>query len=176
MKIDLTVIENDPLDFAEVLQVPAERLDPARSTGGVEVSLRGNVARNERGFWAQGEVSYHGNLLCTRCLEPVEWQLTESFGLQLCVSEPLPPGEEVELAEEDLDVVFLESESLDLAELAAEQVLLALPMRILCHEECAGLCPRCGGNRNVQGGCTCEDESDPRWGVLRGMRGRLGNG
>ncbi|MBD3871697.1 MAG: DUF177 domain-containing protein, partial [Acidobacteria bacterium] len=49
---------------------------------------------------------------------------------------------ELGLNEDELDVAFLEGDTLDFAELAAEQILLALPMRVVCDESCAGLCPR----------------------------------
>ena len=62
-------------------------------------------------------------------------------------------------------------EVLDLSDMAAEQVLLALPMRVVCAEECAGLCPQCGGNRNLEGACRCEPETDPRWAALRDIVG-----
>ena len=61
---------------------------------------------------------------------------------------------------------------LELSDVAAEQVLLALPMRIICDEACAGLCPRCGNNRNVEGACRCEPEVDPRWDAIRGLADR----
>ena len=72
----------------------------------------------------------------------------------------------------NLDIVFIEDMSYDLKDLAAEQVLLTLPMRVVCSEDCAGLCPNCGGNRNIDGACSCEPEIDPRWEALRGLEGR----
>jgi uncharacterized protein len=78
------------------------------------------------------------------------------------------PGEgEFPIENEELDVAFLRGEELDLADLAVEQVLLALPMRIVCDDDCAGLCPSCGANRNVEGACRCEPETDPRWDALK---------
>jgi uncharacterized protein len=74
--------------------------------------------------------------------------------------------EEVGLEEEDLEVVFVADGELDLAELAAEQILLGLPMRWVCNEACRGLCPQCGANRNQENACTCEPETDPRWQAL----------
>ena len=50
-------------------------------------------------------------------------------------------------------------------------MLLALPMRIVCDQDCAGLCPRCGANRNREGACQCQPEIDPRLAVLADLGG-----
>ena len=47
-----------------------------------------------------------------------------------------------------------------------------MPMRVVCSENCAGLCATCRGNRNIEGACTCDPEVDPRWEALRGVKGR----
>jgi uncharacterized protein len=49
-------------------------------------------------------------------------------------------------------------------------LLLNIPMRILCKEDCRGLCPKCGRNRNTNS-CDCVEEAiDPRWEGLKGLR------
>ena len=54
-----------------------------------------------------------------------------------------------------------------------EQILLAVPLRVLCIEECKGLCPHCGKNLN-EGQCSCaEPLEDPRWAALKDIRKRL---
>ena len=59
---------------------------------------------------------------------------------------------------------------MDLAPLLREEVILAVPMGVLCRSDCAGLCPVCGQNLN-EGTCDCEqDDIDPRWAVLRAQR------
>ena len=55
---------------------------------------------------------------------------------------------------------------LDLTEAVRQYALLALPMKPLCRQDCAGLCPTCGRNLN-QGGCDCPPQGlDPRWSGL----------
>ena len=99
------------------------------------------------------------------------WSPEEKFAVEYRRRDAHPDEDEVALDEGDLDVAFLTDDALDLSRLAAEQVLLALPMRAVCDDECAGLCPRCGANRNVQGACRCEPDTDPRWEALRGLAG-----
>jgi uncharacterized protein len=79
----------------------------------------------------------------------------------------------VEIAPEDLDVEFYTERSISLRDLAAEQVQLAIPMKPLCDENCLGLCPNCGANRNRER-CQCEAAvADDRWGALAGIREQL---
>jgi DUF177 domain-containing protein len=73
------------------------------------------------------------------------------------------------LQKEDLALSVFDGETIDLDELVREQVLLAMPPRMLCAEECKGLCPVCGEDRNSQE-CACETkEIDPRWAGLAGL-------
>jgi uncharacterized protein len=174
MRIDLAEVEAEPVTFEQELELPVDRLDPARVAGPVEVHLTGSVRRDHEGFAIAGEMRYAGDLLCVRCLAPVAWQQTEEYAILLRHRSTEPVDEEVELGDEDLDVVFIDEEVLDLADLAAEQVLLAMPMRVLCDDSCSGLCPTCGANRNLSPGCGCEPQVDPRWKALEGLKGGPG--
>ncbi|MDP2992344.1 MAG: DUF177 domain-containing protein, partial [Deltaproteobacteria bacterium] len=65
---------------------------------------------------------------------------------------------EIELSHEDMDVSFFDGETVDVAQIAAEQIFLQLPVKPLCHEECKGLCPHCGVNLNLIS-CDCRSEA-----------------
>ena len=80
--------------------------------------------------------------------------------------------EEAELDEADLETDYYPGEGLDLRPLLAEQVLLDLPMKPLCGEDCRGLCAQCGANRNLED-CDCEPPPDPRLAALGELRDRL---
>jgi uncharacterized protein len=84
---------------------------------------------------------------------------------------PAPTGAaDRELSADDLALSFYEGEEIDLSPLFTEQAILTLPTRALCGEECRGLCPECGANRNHET-CTCgEPEPDQRFAVLRNLR------
>jgi uncharacterized protein len=82
------------------------------------------------------------------------------------------PGD-VELGSDDLDLDFYDHDELNLDSLIETETTLALPMKPLCREDCRGLCPVCGGNRNVTP-CTCEGRApDPRLAVLRDLADRM---
>lgn len=75
----------------------------------------------------------------------------------------------LELSDEELDLYSYEGESIDLEPLLREQLILAVPFAPLCREECKGLCPQCGIDRN-QERCTCTPPIDPRLAALRDIK------
>ncbi|HHQ47359.1 MAG TPA: DUF177 domain-containing protein [Acidobacteria bacterium] len=113
-----------------------------------------------------------GTLRCARCLQPVAWSAAEDVEIRLLPEDAAPRDEELELGADDLDVRFVSGDTLDLVELAAEQVLLAMPMRVLCRPKCAGVCPTCGADLNIEGACSCPREIDPRWAALADISGK----
>jgi len=168
VKIDLSKIEGEPESFAETVLLGEDRLDPSRVAGVMTVRLEGKVRPAGEHFLVDGTSSARGPLSCVRCLEPVEWTGESSFSFEVALGETAPMDPEVALDEADLDLVFLPEPMLDLEDVAVEQVELELPMRILCSDDCAGLCPQCGANRN-HGACRCEPEADPRWATLKDL-------
>jgi uncharacterized protein len=75
--------------------------------------------------------------------------------------------EEIEIDEGEAEIGFYEDGGLELEDILREQILLALPMQRVCSEDCKGICPVCGKNRN-QSGCDCHPHTvDDRWGALR---------
>jgi uncharacterized protein len=170
VKIELSTVESEPVSFSHRVALDPSVLDPDQVAETLQVSVEGVVRRRIDGFTVEGSVSCDGNLLCCRCLTGVPWQVDESFAVELRPTSQRPVEEDVELDDGELEVVFCETESLDIDELAAEQVLLALPMKTVCSADCAGLCPSCGGNLNREGECRCEPEGDPRWEALRGLK------
>jgi uncharacterized protein len=106
---------------------------------------------------------------CARCIEPVEQELVGSFDL---IFRPgnvdNEPGEHA-ITEDETEIGYYEKSGLLLEDAVREQVLLALPGRVLCREDCKGLCPECGADRN-QTSCTCEERPvDRRWNALAGL-------
>jgi len=81
--------------------------------------------------------------------------------------------EERSVAVAETEVSYYQGEGLLLEDALREQVLLAVPLKVICHEDCSGLCPHCGKNLNVER-CSCaEPVEDPRWSALKDIRGKL---
>jgi uncharacterized protein len=108
---------------------------------------------------------------CARCLEPFSAVLHSEAATSF---KPKPASfpEEIELTREDAETEFYEGEEIDATQVVQDQVLLALPAKAVCREDCRGLCPRCGINLNREV-CRCESETvDPRLAVLKKFRAR----
>ena len=119
----------------------------------------------------QGRLKVTMNSDCDRCLEPSQFPLETRFDL---LYEParvgLRPAEEVEIGEDDTDIAFYEGDGLELKDILREQILLALPMQRVCREDCRGICPECGQNRNVEN-CECQAKAgDDRWAALKELQ------
>jgi uncharacterized protein len=115
------------------------------------------VRRRGRDVFIEGVVRATVILECSRCLEAFP------LALEASVSQILHPEEErrveakeIELARDDLEFAAYDGENIPLEGVAEEHLLLSLPMRPLCREECRGLCVGCGENLNL-GTCRCPD-------------------
>ncbi len=100
-------------------------------------------------------VTYDGP--CDRCGEEIEKNFDFSFSHTLVQSLN---------DEENDDLMLVEDMHFDVDEIIFEDVFLSLPTKILCSDECAGVCPQCGKNLN-SGKCDCQKTIDPRLEVLR---------
>ena len=108
-------------------------------------------------------------MLCARCLDPVRQDLEGDFDLIFRPSGADAESGEHAISEDETEIGYYEKSGLLLEDAVREQVLLALPGRTLRREDCKGLCPHCGANRN-SAPCDCEERpSDPRWNALAGL-------
>jgi uncharacterized protein len=121
---------------------------------------------------ALGEIRVRGHLNvameadCDRCLESAKCPLDADFEL---FYQPLRSQyhEETAIDTGEAEMGFYEGDGLELNDVLREYVLLALPMQRLCSEDCKGICPVCGQNRN-QKECACQAEQvDNRWAALK---------
>jgi len=101
---------------------------------------------------------------CRRCLTDITVPVTEEIHLFFA-------EEGDETAEDDPDVYPIDATAreLDLRPAIRESFSLAAPQYVLCREDCQGLCPTCGADRNA-GDCGCAPTSDNRWDALRSLR------
>lgn len=116
----------------------------------------------KRKFTMKGHLSVTLEAPCARCLEPVSFLCDLDFDREFLV------GRTAEEQEESMDEeTYLDAYYLDVDRLVCNELLVNLPMRILCREDCKGICNRCGTNRNLRT-CTCDTaELDPRMSVFQ---------
>ena len=170
MIVDLANLEDAENRFE--FSIPAGELDletdNVRLKGGIAVSceITKSISKSE----VSGTVSAALEVDCTRCLLPVEQELSFDFTAAYVPAEELVKEGEAELAADDLDVDALDGNELNLREVVREQILLNVPDQIFCREDCKGLCHKCGANLNLID-CSCKEaEIDPRWAALKNLK------
>ena len=110
----------------------------------------------------KAELAYEGE--CARCLAPVRGVFSLDFERTVVTEEMLTEEMREEL---DDEYVVLDGSELDVDLALQEELLLGFPTRLLCSDDCLGLCPKCGKPRR-EGDCGCSDrEIDPRLAVLK---------
>jgi uncharacterized protein len=116
----------------------------------------------------KGHLKVQMEAQCDRCLETTTFPIDTGFDLFYQPARSLG-GEEIQIDDADSDIGFYQGDSLDLADVLREQILLSLPMQRICREDCKGICPVCGQNRN-QIACGCHPQlADDRWSKLRNL-------
>jgi uncharacterized protein len=91
---------------------------------------------------------------CDRCLASVGIPVKQDFELFYRPVSTIAREEEVELPEDELGVGFFSGDGIELADVVTEQVILSVPMKVVCRTECRGICPVCKANLNFEK-CSC---------------------
>ena len=119
----------------------------------------------------QGRVVADLDTECDRCLGRASFHIDAPFDLfyRPLASVAEQGGEEVAIDEGEAEIGFYELPGLELEDIIREQLLLQLPMQRVCSEDCKGICPICGANRN-ETACTCQARpGDDRWMALKDL-------
>lgn len=104
---------------------------------------------------------------CSRCLKIFDIEMKIDIDTLYKPSKEIDIEEHYELKSDELETAFYKNDEIDIDDLLKEQILLNLPMKPLCSEQCKGLCPRCGTDLNITQ-CKCEiSEMDERLAVLK---------
>ena len=170
MLLDLVSLGASPKPFEFTLRPGDIDLETEGIDIATDITVRGEARKNAAGVEVAGSIKGTLNIDCTRCLKPVETPLDTAFDVSFIGPENAPEDKELQLQRADLSADVLEGDELDLRELTREQILLSLPEQAFCREDCRGLCPVCGKDLN-EGDCECKnDEIDPRWAALKGLK------
>lgn len=152
-------LEPGKIDY---LEAQFRQTGPLRAAGQVELATA-----------SIGEIRVTGRLKvtmvgpCDRCLEEGETGVEVDFTLFYRPDSSEDFGPDTAIDEGEAEIGFYEGEALELEELLREQVMLAMPMQMLCRPDCKGICPVCGQNCN-EASCDCETSMvDERWAALK---------
>ena len=173
MQIWLDQVRDEPFNWDETQSVSPEILDRPELLDLGPVSWRGQVVYADPGYFLRARLSYEQTLSCIRCLKPIVEHAQSDVELMVLVEPGPEAAGEHALHEQDLGILYLQDELLKTDPILIEQLQLNIPMKPLCREDCQGLCPVCGADRNA-GACSCEESTaDPRWAALAALKGRL---
>ena len=171
MKIRLDKIDAEPLTWQETVLIPAASLERTRLLDLSDISWTGEVWKDSPGYQLAASFAYEQTVACDRCLTAIALGVEGEVRLRLVTDAAQSTEEEVELSAEDLEIFYLKGDELEPEQVLVEQLQLNVPMRAICRDDCQGLCPDCGVNRNIEN-CDCnEARIDPRWEALRGLKG-----
>ncbi|MDD4753744.1 MAG: DUF177 domain-containing protein [Desulfitobacteriaceae bacterium] len=125
------------------------------------ISFSGTVENSGHGLVIDGEISTIVEMPCSRCAEKLQYPVQVPFHEVYMHRRETATNEE--------EVYFYEGDKIDILPQVLQAFLLELPMKVLCREECKGLCPACGTNLNIKE-CRCERELiDPRLAALKNL-------
>jgi uncharacterized protein len=181
MLIRVRELELRKLEFDENFQPGVIEFGPEfRQNGPLHSQGRAEVVVEHRGHHQDVEdirlvasVQAKLEINCARCLEPVAHEVDKNFDLIYRPQGVDRRADEASISEAETEIGYYQGEGLLLEDVLREQVLLSLPLKVTCREDCKGLCPQCGKNLN-QEQCSCSTEvEDPRWAALKDVRSRL---
>ena len=153
-----------------------ETLEALPETGTTKVQGEITVTRIDAGIWVSGPLEANASSLCGRCLTLAEFTVRFHLDEEYLPTVEIDTGAPLKMTEEAKEGVFtLDSHhTLDLTEAARQYVIINLPMKPLCRQNCAGLCSTCGANLN-DNPCDCPTSIDSRWSPLLDLLASNGN-
>ena len=169
MRIELENLEGGKGDFVHVYQ--PEDLNPVdeRVRLTEPAIVKGKVRRAGVEVSVKGSIETRAQVDCDRCLKPVALPVNAEFELEYVTGSEYESSSVAELSEAEMTLSVFDGRVIDVDEIVKEQILLAVPTRMLCHEDCKGICPECGADRNT-GECSCvTNDIDPRWAALKNL-------
>jgi uncharacterized protein len=169
MRLELENLEKDQ-QFAHTYQPNDLSLEDTDLRLIEPAEVRARLRRQGDELELVGSLTTTLETVCARCLKPVAIPFTVDFDERFVTSVSWGAEEQHELASDDLNLSIFDGTGIDFDQLVREQLLLAKPAHTLCREDCRGLCPVCGADRNTAA-CKCEiQQVDARWEKLKDLQ------
>jgi uncharacterized protein len=181
MYIAIHDLEIRPVEFdVELPEGAIEYGEDIRQNGVLKASGIAELLREEHSGQQQVlDIRLRGNCAvkleqtCSRCLEPAFTDASAKFDLVYRPQDAGIQSGEHSISQGETEIGYYNGEGLQLEDALKEQILLTLPVRPLCKEDCKGLCAHCGENLNMKT-CACNQQIiDPRWLALASVKEKL---
>ena len=155
LKIDVRKLEKKPLFLKSFISFSDSDFNQSelKVIGKISISL--TVEKKPEVIQVTGSFDAKVQLVCGRCLELFFYPLAVNINQDYRSSAHQPSVGATTLKSEDTNIAFFSGYFIEVNDIICEQILLSIPMKALCQENCQGLCPQCGKNKN-HSNCTCE--------------------
>lgn len=165
MQINVSQLLQEPIGATREVHVD----EPLDIENGSAHRVRGDcqLLRTQRSILVKCRLNAETDLTCSRCLSTFSRPLDLKFEEEYLPTVDVVTGAPLDIPGDSGSFIINRHHILDLQEALRQYALLSTPMKPLCDENCAGLCPKCGRNLN-EGSCGCpQQEIDPRWAKLK---------
>jgi len=133
------------------------------------ITVKTELTKTINQILLQAEIVAKATMICDRCLEPFDEQITESYTM-VYLFEGRGTANMKKEDEIELHLISPEANLIDIGDDVRQFLLLGVPLKVLCSDGCKGLCAHCGTNLNKTG-CDCvQEETDSRWDDLKKMK------
>lgn len=150
-------VDKKPIDVT--LDVKSFTYDSEKYTIVDPLTLKGELVMDSSIISLNAELKGTIELVCSRCLQKFPYRI------DLEINEKFTDNPE----NKDDEVIFINNYEVDINEIVENNIILSLPIKKLCREDCKGLCPICGTNLNIST-CNCHEENiDPRFAKLKDL-------
>lgn len=162
MKISLIGLSEGlhTLNFVEKLAALGVENQPNLSE---DVQIRVDLEKRSPHYVLKNRVQVSGRFACARCADEFDRTLSDEWRAVFTSDKEMAGMNEAD----DMHYLAPEAKEIDLTDEIRDAIVLAVPMKMLCSENCRGLCAGCGANLNTEP-CRCAaPPADPRWEALR---------
>ena len=174
MVINVAPLLKQPLGTRVDYDIAESPVDPRGDNAGlldasiVDIDATVHATHTNPGPFLEGAADAHVAATCARCLKPIDTLVHADFSEQYYATVPVDTG--VATMPAPLDAKTIGSDfTIDLTLLLREELLLATPLAPLCREDCEGLCPVCGEDRNDRPHAH-DEVVDSRWSALQALK------
>ncbi len=169
MDMNVSQLLRDPIGSTREFQIDKE-IDLAGDGKNHKIQGDCTLLRTQRSILVKCALDTEVELTCSRCLSKFRQHLEIRFEEEFFPTLDVVSGTPMSSPEDSSAFTINAQHTLDLTEAVRQYIVMAIPMKALCKEDCSGLCPTCGKNLN-EGKCDCpKDDTDPRWSKLAKLK------